>query len=310
MRIHGIKRITGIAIVAGLAVAMAGTDAVAWSYGSWGSWGSHGSAASYGSYGSYGRVGLFGRIRPRRAFRRMAYRTYYGSYGSYASYGSYGSYGSHGSYGGYYRSTTPTVPSETPTVPSESASVSPRTGSGTIKVRLPDNAKVFVNDSPTTSTGSERSYVSLGLREGMTYSYMIRVKYEDAGGEAVVENKLVKLNAGEVVSLEFGQGAEEATATAAAPEPVKTRLKVEVPEDSKVFMAGVPTKQTGELRTFSTTELASGEVWDGYVVRVELDRDGQTMVREQELKIRGGETYELAFSFDSPATAQLAQLGK
>lgn len=293
------------------------TEATAGSYGSWGSsgsYGSSGSSASYGSYGSSasygssGRVGVFGRMRARRAARHASHGSY-GSSGSSASYGSYGSHGSSSSYGSYGSSGSYGTPvySE-PAIVAEPDLVTSTTGNTSIKVILPEDAKVFVNDVQTTSTGDERSYVSRGLRTGMTYSYKIRVEYKQ-DGRTVSENKLVKLSAGETVSLSFGQG-KDAVAETQADEPVETEVKVRVPEDARVFLSGSPTKQTGTLRTYSSTQLAVGQQWGDYTVRVELDRDGQTLVREKKLTVEGGGSYELAFNFDSPATAQLAQLDK
>jgi uncharacterized protein (TIGR03000 family) len=309
MRVYGISRLGGLALAAGLAVAMVGADAVAWSSGSWGSsgsYGSSGSSASYGSsgssasYGSYGRVGLFARIRARRAARHASHGSY-GSYGSSASYGSYGSHGSSGSHGSHGSYGTP-VYRESDAVAQPDA-VNSTTSNSSIKVTLPENAKVYVNDAPTTSTGTERSYLSRGLRRGMTYTYEIRVEYEQ-DGQTVSEDQLVKLSAGETVSLSFGQAESQAD------EPVQTEVKVQVPEDATVFLSDSPTKQTGKLRAFSTSKLAAGQLWEDYTVRVEVVRDGQTLVREKKLKVEGGGSYELAFSFDSAATAQLAQLGK
>lgn len=306
MRVNGISRFSGLALVAGMVVAMLGVDAMAWSNGSWGSsgsYGSSGSSASYGSsgssasYGSYGRVGLFGRMRARRAARRASYGSY-GSSASYGSYGSSGSFGSHGSSGSY----------GTP-VYSEPADATTATGNTSIQVALPVDAKVYVNDAPTTSTGTERSYVSRGLRQGMTYSYKIRVEYEQ-DSRTITEEKLVKLSAGETISLTFGQTEEEAMAEVQADEPVKTEVKVQVPKNATVFLSGSQMKQTGKLRTFSTSQLAAGQEWEDYTVRVEINRDGQTLVREKTLTVVGGGSYELAFDFDSTATAQLAQLDK
>jgi len=316
MRVQGIRRLSGLALVAGLVVAVIGSDATAWSSGSWGSsgsYGSSGSSASYGSsgssasYGSYGRMGLFARIRARRAARRASYGSY-GSSGSSASYGSYGSsgssasYGSHGSSGSYG---TP-VYSDPDAVAEPDAATT--TGNTSIKVSLPESAKVFVNDAPTTSTGSERNYVSRGLRSGMTYSYSIRVEYE-RDGKTVTESEQVKLGPGQTVSLSFGQG-DKAVVEAQADEPVETEVKVEVPEDARVYLAGTQTKQSGKLRTYRSTQLADGQKWEDYSIRVEYDRDGQTLVREKKLTVEGGGSYELAFNFDSTATAQLAQLDK
>ncbi len=314
MRVQGINRLGGLALVAGLAVAMAGTDAAAESYGSWGSsgsYGSYGSSASYGSYGSSasygssGRMGLFARMRARRAARHASY----GSYGSSGSSASYGSYGSSASYGSYGSSGSYGAPINAEPDAAQPDAVTTTTGNTSIKVTLPADAKVFVNDAPTTSTGAERSYVSRGLRTGMTYSYNIRVEYLGEDGKTKEDSKLVKLSAGETVSLTFGQ-ADDAMAEAEADEPVETEVKIEVPEDARVFLSGSPTQQTGRLRTYSSTQLAAGQRWEGYTVRVEVDRDGQTLVREKKLTVEGGGSYELAFNFASTATAQLAQLDK
>lgn len=318
MRVQGISRSRKLALVAGLAVAMVGTDAMAGSYGSWGSsgsygsscssasYGSYGSSASYGSsgssgsYGSHGRMGLFARMRARRAARRSSYGSSgssasYGSSGSSASYGSYGSSGSSASYGSV--------------VYSEPVVVTSTTGEASINVAMPEDAKVYVNDKLTTSKGAERKFVSRGLREGMTYSYTVRVEYEK-DGKPVTENEEVKLGAGESVSLTFPRAKADALAESPDEEPVRTEVKVTVPEDASVFLSGAPTKQTGELRTYSTTQLAAGQAWDNYTVRVELNRNGQTLVREKKLTVVGGSSQELAFDFDSTATAQLAQLDK
>jgi len=80
-------------------------------------------------------------------------------------------------------------------------------------VSLPGDAKVFVNDMATVSTGDHRHYVSRGLRGGVAYSYKIRVEFEQDGKPAI-ENKLVRLRAGESVELAFG-GAQPAAAVGA-----------------------------------------------------------------------------------------------
>jgi uncharacterized protein (TIGR03000 family) len=85
----------------------------------------------------------------------------------------------------------------------------------------------------------------------------------------------------------------------------KTRLTLHVPSDATVTLAGVSTKQTGEVRQFTTTRLASGQVWDDYTVVVSLRRDGQTLQEERTIQLTGGQAQELSIDFD---TQQLAQL--
>ncbi|QEG36712.1 TIGR03000 domain-containing protein [Bythopirellula goksoeyrii] len=303
-----------MALLAAVLVVGLSTESMAWSHGSWGSYGSsasygsYGSSASYGSYGSggsygsYGRVGIFGRIHARHAARRAARASYgsYGSSGSYGSYGSSGSYGSYassgssgsygssgssGSYGGTYYQEVP-----------EGAEETSAADDATVEVTLPADAKVFVNDNPTTSTGSSRSYVSNGLKRGQAYRYDFRVEYEQ-DGETVVKEESINLTAGDKLALSFG--IDENSETVTAMKPAKTELKVSVPAEAKVFLAGAPTEQTGTDRNYSTSRLSAGQTWTGYTVRVELDVDGQTEVREETLDIEGGQTYELAFNFEN-----------
>jgi uncharacterized protein (TIGR03000 family) len=306
MRILGKGRYQVAMLAAALVVGLVG-EAGAWSYGSWGSYGSagsygyssYGSYGSGGSYGSYGRIGIIGRIRMRHAARHS-----YGSYGSYGSGGSYGSYasvsyGSSGSYGsagssGSYGGVSYSVPVETDCAGcSASTATDPAletAGSAVIEVAVPDEAKVFVNDKETTSTGNTRSYVSNNLELGKTYLYKFRVEFAQ-DGETVVKNESIKLSAGDRVTLSFG--ANEASQQLSS----TTELKVTVPANAKVFLAGSPTDQTGTLRTYATRRLSAGQTWVDYTVRVEAEVNGKTEVREETLTITGGETYELAFDF-------------
>src|SRR5690606_16900541 len=126
-------------------------------------------------------------------------------------------------------------------------------------------------DLATTSTGAERHYVSRGLKQGRSYSYKLRVQFE-RDGKPVTEDKVVRLTAGENIELAFGG------APAAGAETAQTELKLHVPANAKVTLAGAATDQSGEVRTYSTNSLNPGQKWDGYTVRVELEQDGKTLV--------------------------------
>lgn len=317
MRILGTGRYQVAMLAAALVVGLVG-EAGAWSHGSWGSYGSagswgyssYGSSGSYGSYGSggsygsYGRIGILGRIHMRHAARH-SYGSY-GSYGSSASYGSYasvsyGSSGSCGSSGGYssygssgsYGGASYGTPVETPTT--EPAPET--TSSAVIEVTVPADAKVFVNNKETTSTGNTRSYVSNNLQAGKTYLYNFRVEFSQ-DGKTVVKNESVKLSAGDRVALSFGTNKEPQHISAA---DTRTELKLTVPENAKVFLAGSPTDQTGSVRTYVTHRLSAGQTWAGYTVRVEAEVNGKTEVREEKLAIVGGKSFELAFDFENSA---------
>jgi uncharacterized protein (TIGR03000 family) len=89
---------------------------------------------------------------------------------------------------------------------------------------------------------------------------------------------------------------------------VKTRLTMHVPADAKVILAGVETKQTGEVRQFATSRLSKGQSWKDYQVVVETTRDGQTLREERMLNLTGGEDQDLTVAFaEGDSTQQIAQ---
>jgi uncharacterized protein (TIGR03000 family) len=92
--------------------------------------------------------------------------------------------------------------------------------------------------------------------------------------------------------------------TVARTNTAKTRLTLRVPAEASVTLAGVETKQTGDVRQFTTTKLASGQVWDDYKVVVTMERDGQTLREERTIQLTGGQAQELSINFDSQQLAQ------
>jgi uncharacterized protein (TIGR03000 family) len=85
---------------------------------------------------------------------------------------------------------------------------------------------------------------------------------------------------------------------------VKTRLTLRVPAEAKVTLAGVTTKQSGEVRQFSTSRLGAGEAWNDYKIVVEMEQGGQTVREERTIKLTGGVAQELDINFDSTQVAQ------
>jgi len=85
---------------------------------------------------------------------------------------------------------------------------------------------------------------------------------------------------------------------------VTTELVLHVPADARVFLAGQPTVSVGPQRSFTTNRLASGRILAGYPVRVEFVHNGRTVVREQQLDLRGGERRELTVTVEGTGIAQ------
>ncbi len=274
-----------------------------------GSYGSYGSSGSWGSSGgSWGSSGSSGGYYYGSSGSSGGY--YYGSSGS--SGGSWGSSGgswgsSGGSSGGYAPvAPAPTAPGEAappaPNVPAPSdagagyhPTYGPMRSSATLSVKVPADAKVFVNDRPTTSTGTDREYISHDLAPGARYNYNVRAEFE-RDGKPVTETKSIQLTAGQTANLDFA-GAEEVHTAEAT--DTRTTLIVRLPEDAKLFLAGHETKATGDVREFSTTRLPNGAQWQTYAIKAVIDRDGHQEVREQTIELAAGESREVTINFDS-----------
>lgn len=159
-------------------------------------------------------------------------------------------------------------------------------GSALLSVRVPTDARVFVNNIPTRSAGEARKYVSQDLAQGFRYTYEVRAE-ADVDGQTVVQTKTVHLRAGESADLAFVFAV-----------PGETSLTLHVPHNAKVYLAGNETQGAGPVRTFRTTKLNPGATWADYGVRVVLDRDGQQLVETKMINLSAGEQRELTFDFD------------
>jgi uncharacterized protein (TIGR03000 family) len=180
-----------------------------------------------------------------------------------------------------------------PAAPAPGTSTSNIRSDGLLAVTVPEEARIFVNGQPTTSTGSSRQYVSRDLRPGFNYSYEVRAEIE-RDGRTVEQVKKVDIRAGETARVAFDFPASES---------VETSLTLHVPADAKVFLAGNPTKAGGETRIFRTTGLTGSKAWDDYTVRVELERGGRTVMKEETISLRAGQSQELRFDFDGDKIA-------
>ena len=98
--------------------------------------------------------------------------------------------------------------------------------------------------------------MSRGLKKGFVYTYVVEVSFE-ANGKEHKESKSVKLRGGDIEELEF-----EAPAAPETPEPtadeVVTVVRLHVPQNATVMLAGNATKGSGSIRTFRTKLLKSG----------------------------------------------------
>ncbi len=315
----------------GLGVFLLSSDADA-RWGSRGSWGSSGGSwgSSGGSWGSSG--GSWGYARRHRHWRRYAHGSH-GSWGSSGgSWGSSGGYGhafsSYGSYGGTVVSpAAPAAESQEggdgameggAAQPAEDASTGIARDSVLLTVTVPADAKVIINGYETKTTGTSRSYVSRGLLPGQRYKYEIRAEVQ-RDGQMSSDSKVVYVGAGEQSRLAFNFPAQPAGDALDQPEErvvsqpeedhpaaPQTTLRLSVPAAATVTLAGAATRSTGTHRVFTTRQLAAGQTWENYVVRAELEQGGRQLTKEVSIRLRAGETRDLAIDFDAADVAAVA----
>ncbi len=103
-------------------------------------------------------------------------------------------------------STPPAAPA-TPTpgaaTPSSSSIQSPDAESAMLTVLVPSEAKVTINGMLTKSTGSQRRYVSYGLRPGQAYQFKVKAEIVREG-KIVADEQTVSLTAGAERGIAFG----------------------------------------------------------------------------------------------------------
>lgn len=169
-------------------------------------------------------------------------------------------------------------------------------------VNVPEDVKIFVNDNATSSTGTERTYVSRGLEVGKSYTFHVRAELE-RDGKTLTETKKIRLVAGQHTSLafEFTPNANEQLAEKA----VETKLTLNVPAEARVFLSGHETTSTGPVREFATTKLIPGKSWADYVVVVTYEKDGQMLTQEKNVTINAGDAREVTFDFDTDKVASV-----
>lgn len=178
-----------------------------------------------------------------------------------------------------------------------------------LRVIVPADAVVTVNDHPTKSGGTMRRFKSRGLEEGFVYTYEIKATFGD-GDEATTETRTIDVRGGDSHRVILGETEpdEDPVARVAPPaaDPV-TVVSLNVPADATITLAGNPIAGSGPQRVFRTRQLSAGQSWEDYTVEVTAVIDGETVVRSKTIDIAAGSTHDLTFDFPA-ASPRLAGL--
>lgn len=95
-------------------------------------------------------------------------------------------------------------------LPANAASIAPA-NRAMLSVQAPSDAKIWLQDKETTSSGSERVFTSPPLKAGQDYSYTVKAQWK-VSGKSVEQTQTVTVRAGERAGLLFLSGNEVAAA--------------------------------------------------------------------------------------------------
>jgi len=121
----------------------------------------------------------------------------------------------------FYRHGYPSLP-PTIAVPGDLANVPSDDEADTavrINVRVPADAEVWVEEEQTSQMGALRRFVSPPLDPAGTYTYTVRARWRDQGGE-VERTRKAQVKAGDEITLSFLTSARDKRPESALPPPV------------------------------------------------------------------------------------------
>jgi uncharacterized protein (TIGR03000 family) len=185
----------------------------------------------------------------------------------------------------------------------------------TIIVKLPVDARLSAEGRTLKLTGTERTFVSPDLPTGQEFNYTFRIEY-DRDGRTLSESQSIKVQAGKVSTLEFGDRvlksdaapvpvpspkpeAAPALKTAANPTSIvkadsageRAHILVKVPTGAKFAVNGV----AQSAQAFKTPVLPRGQEFQ-YTMSVETVRGGHPETITQIVKVKAGDTTTVDFS--------------
>jgi uncharacterized protein (TIGR03000 family) len=74
-----------------------------------------------------------------------------------------------------------------------------------VEVRVPENAKIWIDGQTTTPTGAVRHFVSPPLEKDKSFTYEIRALWTDANGKEIDQTKKVQVKAGGWIGVNFNK---------------------------------------------------------------------------------------------------------
>jgi uncharacterized protein (TIGR03000 family) len=74
-----------------------------------------------------------------------------------------------------------------------------------LRVRLPENARLWIEDEPTLQNGRDRLFESPPLTPGKDYAFHLKAEWTE-NGKQIVRTRTVPIHAGDFVNIDMTQG--------------------------------------------------------------------------------------------------------
>jgi uncharacterized protein (TIGR03000 family) len=212
----------------------------------------------------------------------------------------------------------------------------PDASRGTVTVKMPTDAKLFVEGKPMSVKDGERTFVTPPLPTDREAQYSFKIEFT-RDGETLTIAKKVNIRAGKATTVDFNDilssktKAKSDRVTTALPEvtidpktnskstarlndevptvkpPVMDHAKftVKLPEGANLFVNGAKNERTELIRLFTTPTLAPGKSYQ-YVMKAEITRNGLPEYQEQKIDFQAGDNLTIDFTNlnDSARTAK------
>lgn len=163
------------------------------------------------------------------------------------------------------------------------------TTQGTVVVQLPADANMFVEGQIFNLTSATRAFVTPELQPGRAYYYTVTVEAV-RHGKTLRDSKEITVAAGRTTQVDFTH-LDRGVA----------RVTVQVPSAAKLYVDDVLFPALGSSRSFDTPSLEAGRQYY-YVLRAELEENGQLRKLSREVILEAGKRASVDFAELAPVT--------
>jgi uncharacterized protein (TIGR03000 family) len=175
-----------------------------------------------------------------------------------------------------------------PAVQSVGASVA------TVVIKAPTDVRVLVDGQETARNAAEETFTTPALQPGRVYQYVFKAEAV-RDGKTVALTRRVEVQAGRQSEVDFRDLIPSGAAEVA-------KVLVQVPEDAKLYVDGVPCPLDSATRTFETPKIEPGRKYY-YTVKAEVVRNGEKLSESRRVFVEAGRQTTVDFRNLAPVQA-------